>query len=101
MGRTVGTRGEVIDRFGDSILCSNEIPGDSWRHRHDTMKMAIYMEACLAKVPVDCEVYGLFGDLLPAALMEEGGELQWGREQSLTTSLCFLLQRDHGLASRS
>ena len=38
--------------------------------------MAIYQEACLSKVPVDCEVYGLFGDLLPAELMEEGGELQ-------------------------
>ena len=41
--------------------------------------MAIYQEACLSKVPVDCEVYGLFSDLLPAELMEEGGELQWGR----------------------
>ena len=53
--------------------------GKTWRHRHDSIKMAIYLEACLAKVPADCEVYGLFGDLLPAALLEEGGELQWGR----------------------
>ena len=62
--------------IGDKILCCHDIPGDSWRHRHDTVKMAIYQEACLSKVPVDCEVYGLFGDLLPAELMEEGGELQ-------------------------
>ena len=97
VGRTVGTRGEVIDRFGDSILCCNEIPGDSWRHRHDTLKMAIYMEACLAKVPVDCEVYGLFGDLLPAALLEEGGELQWGRaRQGKVPDFKFVLPSPEG-----
>ena len=79
VGKPVGRRGEVIDPFGDKILCCHDIPGDSWRHRHDTVKMAIYQEACLSKVPADCEVYGLFGDLLPAELMEEGGELQWGR----------------------
>ena len=33
----------------------------------------------LSGVFVDCEVYGQFSDLLPASLMEEGGELQWGR----------------------
>ena len=76
VGRPVGTKGETIDKFGDSVLCCHEIPGDSWRHRHDTVKMAIYLEAGLSKVPADCEVYGLFGDLLPAALLEEGGELQ-------------------------
>ena len=79
VGKPVGSRGEVIDPFGDKILCCHEIPGDSWRHRHDAVKMAIYQEACLSKVPVDCEVFGLFGDLLPAELLEEGGELQWGR----------------------
>ena len=79
VGRQVGTRGVVIDMFGDSVLCCKEIPGDSWRHRHDEIKIAIHKEACLSKVPVDCEVYGEFSDLLSAALREEGGELQWGR----------------------
>ena len=77
VGRQIGARGEVIDQFGDSVLCCKEIPGDSWRHRHDEVKIAIHREACLSKVPVDCEVYGEFSDLLPAALREEGGELQW------------------------
>ena len=30
-------------------------------------------------MPADCEVYGLFSDLLPAALVQDGGELQWSR----------------------
>ena len=38
-------------------------------------------EAALSGVPLDCEVYGLFSDLLPATLEEEGGELQWGRQR--------------------
>ena len=29
VGRQVGTRGVVIDMFGDSVLCCKEIPGDS------------------------------------------------------------------------
>ena len=97
VGKPVGTKGQVIDKFGDSILCSAEIPGDSWRHRHDTVKMAIYQEACLSKVPADCEVYGLFGDLLPAALLEEGGELQWGRaRQGKVPDFKFLLSTPDG-----
>ena len=97
VGRPVGTRGEVIDQFGDAVLCSHEIPGDSWRHRHDTVKMAIYLEACLAKVPADCEVYGIFADLLPAALQEEGGELQWGRaRQGKVPDFKFVLPSPEG-----
>ena len=97
VGKPVGTKGQVIDKFGDAVLCCGEIPGDSWRHRHDTVKMAIYQEACLSKVPADCEVYGLFGDLLPAALLEEGGELQWGRaRQGKVPDFKFLVPTPDG-----
>ena len=34
-----------------------------------------------ARLPIDCEVYGIFKDLIPAALTEEGGELQFGRQR--------------------
>ena len=27
VGRPVGTRGEVVDKFGDTVLCCSEIPG--------------------------------------------------------------------------
>ena len=36
-------------------------------------------EAALAGIAADCEVYGLFSNLLPAALTGEGGELQTAR----------------------
>ena len=48
-------------------------------------------------VSVDCEVYGLFGDLLPAALLEEGGELQWGRaRQGKVPDFKFVLPSPEG-----
>ena len=47
------------------MQCCAEIMGDSWRKRHDAVKVRITAEATLVGVPVDCEVYNLFGDLLP------------------------------------
>ena len=79
VGRPVGRRGGVVDKYGDTIMNCAELPGDSWRHRHDTGKMAITTECYESKLPIDCEVYGLFSDLLPAAAEGNGGELEWGR----------------------
>ena len=28
VGKPVGTKGQVIDKFGDAVLCCHEIPGD-------------------------------------------------------------------------
>ena len=80
-GRPVGTKGAVIDRFGDAVMCCQEICGDTWRRRHDAVKQHITSEAALAGVPLDCEVFGKFSDLLPAVLLEEGSELEWGRQR--------------------
>ena len=44
-------------------------------------KQHVVSEAALSGVPLDCEVFGKFSDLLPAALVEEGGELQWGQQR--------------------
>lgn len=81
VGKRVGTKGDVIDKFGDKVMCNTEICGDSFRRRHDTVKEHFKTEADLAGVPLDCEVFGKFSDLLPAALMEVGGELQGGRQR--------------------
>ena len=81
VGKPVGTQGEVIDKFGGKVMCSTEIVGDTFRRRHDTVKEQIKTEADLAGVPLDCEVFGKFSDLLPATLMEAGGELQGGRQR--------------------
>ena len=81
VGKPVGTQGDVIDKFGDKVMCSTEICGDTFRRRYDTVKEHIKTEADLAAVPLDCEVFGKFSDLLPAVLMEVGGELQGGRQR--------------------
>ena len=82
-------------------MCSNQIPGDSWRTRHDTVKQQIVIEAALAKIPTDCEVYSLFSDLLPAALEGVGGELQWGRaRQGKVPDFKFLVPSPEGPVPR-
>ena len=91
------SRGAVVDKFGDAIQCCAKIMDNGWRKRHDTVKMHITAEVTLASVPVDCEVYNLFGDLLPAALEEEGGELQWTRDrQGKVPNFKFLLNTPEG-----
>ena len=85
-GREVpGGRGEAIDLYGDAIMSNHHIVGDSWRKRHDTVKQHVMAEAALAGIAADCEVYGLFSNLLPAALTGEGGELQTARARLLPT----------------
>ena len=71
----------MIDVYRDKIQCCKEITGDSWRHRHDQVKQHIAAEAALSGVQLDCEVVGLFSDLLPAVLEEPEGELQYGRQR--------------------
>ena len=51
-----------------------------------------------AKLRVDCEVYGLFSDLLPAAAEEVGGELEWGRaRQGLIPDFRMRLSTPEGI----
>ena len=81
VGKTVGRKGASIDTFGDAVMNCDDLPGDTWRHRHDTIKTALVSECLAAKLPHDCEVYGLFSDLLPAAVEHGGGDLEWGRSR--------------------
>ena len=57
----------------------DDLPGDTWRYRLDTIKTALVSECLAAKIPNDCEVYEIFSDLLPAAVEHGGGELEWGK----------------------
>ena len=79
VGKTTVRGGAVIDKFGDAIMCCKHLPGDTWRARHDTGKLAIVSECLDAKVVHDCEVYGLFADLIPAQASDQGENLEWGR----------------------
>ena len=79
VGKNTVRGGAVVDKFGDAIMCCKHLPGDTWRARHDTGKLAIVSECIAAKVVHDCEVYGLFADLIPAQAAAQGEELEWGR----------------------
>ena len=76
-----GKREEVIDRFGDAVMCCRDLCGDSWRHRHDDFQQFLMAEAALSSFNLESELYYRFSDLLPATLEEEGGELQYGRQR--------------------
>ena len=73
--------GAVIDKFGDNVMCAR-LPFDSWRHKHDDSKLAIVERAHHAHVDCDAEIFGLFRDLVPAAALQPGGELEDARARS-------------------
>ena len=75
VGKKVGRKGEVIDKFGDAVNNCQDIYGDTYRSRHDNIKQHIMSEAVLSGVFANCEVYGQFSDLLSASLVQDGGEL--------------------------
>ena len=72
------------------LMNCNELPGDSWGHQHDTVKLVIVAKCIASGLPHDCEVYGLFADQLPAVAQEDGSDLQWGRaRQGLVPDFCL------------
>ena len=74
---------------------------DALTHRHAGFKVHVVTEAFLADVPVDCEFYDTFSDLLSAFLVEEGEELQYGRQrQGKIPNFKFLLSTPEGPTSR-
>ena len=75
------------------------LPGDTWRHRHDTGKLAIVYECLNAGLVHDCEVFGLFADLIPAQAVNARGEsLEWGRaRQGLVPDFQIRLPTPEGL----
>ena len=81
LGQPVGIQGAVVEAFGDTVMRA-KLPFDSWRHRHDDVKVAFIERAHHAKVEVDSEIFGLFRDLVPAGKMEQGGELETFRARN-------------------
>ena len=71
----------MVGPFGDELMTAH-LTEDSWRHRHDSFKVTIVNMCNEARVPIDCEVFGIFRDLIPAALTADGGELQFGRKRA-------------------
>ena len=76
VGEKVGRT--TVDLFGDRVM-SVPLPGDSWRHRHDSVKQEIVRLAHWAGVKVTCEVFNCFSHLIPQAglnRMERGRKRQ-------------------------
>ena len=99
VGKNTVRGGAVIDKFGDAVMNCRHLPGDTWRHRHDTGKLAIVYECLNAGLVHDCEVYGLFADLIPAQAVNNRGEsLEWGRaRQGLVPDFKIRLPTPEGL----
>ena len=81
VGKPVGQEGQVVDKFGDTILCA-KLCFDTWRHKHDDVKLALVERAHHAHVDCDAEVFGLFRHLVPAVAMERGGEMEFARARN-------------------
>ena len=53
VGKTTTRGGEILDKFGDAIMNCKHLPGDTWRVRHDTGKLAIAHECLQAGLAHD------------------------------------------------
>ena len=98
VGKSTVRGGAVIDMFGDAVMNCKHLPGDTWRARHDTGKLAIVTECINAGLIHDCEVYGLFADLIPAQALALGQDLEWGRaRQGLVPDFRLRLPTPNGI----
>ena len=80
VGVSLGQHGFLVDCYGDNLMSVTNIPGDSFRHRHDKTKTLINTLCLASNVKAECEVFGAFRDLIPLEQLQQGeGELQRGR----------------------
>ena len=75
----MGQHGLQLDTYGDNLMSVTNIPGDSFRTRHDTVKTLLNSFCVTSGIRAECEVYGLFKDLIPHQALEEEGCLERGR----------------------
>ena len=97
VGQPVGARGARVGLFGDEVMTAT-LPGDSWRWRHDNLKVTLMSICNESMIRTDAEVFGLFRDLIPAELTRQGGDLQYGRQRvGLTPDLLLRLPTPDGV----
>ena len=84
VGKNTVRGGALIDHYGDTVMNCKHLPGDTWRQRHDTGRLAIVNECVNAGLVHDCEVIGLFADLIPSQADNHRWEdLQWRRPRQV------------------
>ena len=75
VGESIGRT--KVDQFGDKVM-SAHLPGDSWRIRHDTVKIELNRLFMWSNMRATCEVFGLFSHLIP----QEGlNRIERGRQR--------------------
>ena len=57
----------------------SNIPGDTFRTRHDTVKTVLNSFCTTSGIRAECEVYGLFKHLIPDKALDEESSLERGR----------------------
>ena len=62
IGERVGR--STVDMYGDRVMAA-QLPGDTWRIRHDMIKSELNRLMFWCNMPATCEVFGLFSHLIP------------------------------------
>ena len=65
--------------FGDNVMSVSNISGDLFRKRHDIVKTVINSFCLTSGVSAECEVFGLFRDIIPVEALGEEEGLERGR----------------------
>ena len=79
VGEPLGMRGLTIDPYGDNILSVSNIPGGCMTARHDLVKTTISSLCLDSGLRADCEVFGVFRDLIPEDALGVEENLHRGR----------------------
>ena len=69
-----------VDVWGDVPMAAT-LCFDTWRHRHSDILRALVTRALEARVEFEAEVFGLFRDIIPAAVFLPGGGLETVRQR--------------------
>ena len=91
VGERIGR--STVDLYGDKVMAA-QLPGDTWRIRHDTIKIELNRLMLWCSMRSTCEVFGLFSHLIP----QEGlNRLERGRaRQGIVPDFLIELQSQTG-----
>ena len=79
VGESLDQHGLHLDAYGDNVMSVTNIPGDMFRIRHDTVKTVLNSLCLTSSIRAECEVYGMFKDLIPVQALTQEQGLERGR----------------------